>query len=108
MNNNLPTIKKEGIFYKIKQYLKKIFVKDKMIDEQKDKTIDETIEETDKKEELTQRSVFIDSLKVVNKDEILMLQRKLKNKELEIEDLTNNQVYDMLDLYMKQIEEIKL
>lgn len=96
MSNNLPMIRKKGIFYNIKEWFKKLF--------NKDETIEDPIEENNKTEDMN-KSVFVDSIKVKSKDTILSLQRKLENKEIEISSLTDQELDEMIKIYEKQIEE---
>ena len=97
MNNNLPMIIKEGIFYKIKAWFRKL-VKNKSI-------IENNVEEIEQTIKIKEKSTFIDSIKIESKDVILALQRKLENKEIEISSLTDSEIEEMIKLYEKQIEE---
>ena len=99
MNNNSLMIKKENIFYKIKKWFKNLFGKDEIIEQE--------IDESNEINRLTERMSFIDSIKVESKDVILSLQKKLKSEDIRIEDLTDQELYEMIELYQKQIEEKK-
>lgn len=98
-NRNLPMIRKDGIFYKIKEWFKKLFNKEEIIEEK--------AKENNEVEKITERLSFVDSIKVESKDVILALQRKLRNEEIKIEDLTDKELYEMVQLYRIQIEEKK-
>ena len=99
MNNNLPEIKKESFFQKIKKWVKRIF----NIEE----PIQEAINEINSDMEEIKNNKFIDEIKVENKDKILLLQKKLKEKQIEIADLTDEELDEMIELYKTQIEEKK-
>ena len=101
MNNNLPQIKKEGIFVKIKNWFKTLF-RGKEIVEQ---SMRETIEEISTTVEEIKNDTFKDSIKVESKDRILFLQRQLKEKQIEMSDLTDEELDEMIELYETQIEE---
>lgn len=96
-NNNLPMIKKEGIFYKIKEWFKKTF--------KKEEVIEDIIIETEKNVKVTEKTSFRDSIKFESNNVILALQKKLENKEIEISSLTDKELDEMIELYEKQIEE---
>lgn len=101
MNNNLPQIKKEGMFVKIKNWFKKIFANKDTVEKQ----IQENVEEKrDSLEEINKDS-FKDFIKVESKDRILFLQRQLEEKQIEISDLTDEELDEMIQLYESQIEE---
>lgn len=98
-NSNLPMKRNESIFYKIKEWFRKLFNKDEIIEEQ--------TENNNEEEKTTERSTFVNSIKFESKDVILALQRKLRNQEIEIDDLTDKELYEMVQLYGEQIEEKK-
>jgi len=97
MNNNLPQIKKEGIFTRISNWLKKLFGHIEIIES----PVEENVEEKN----INQRENFRDSIKVKNKDVILFLQKKLKENQISISDLTDEQLEEMIELYEAQVEE---
>lgn len=103
MNNNLPEIIKEGIFTKIKNWFKSLFV----IGEIEIEPVQEAIKEIQKDVEEIKKNEFMESLKVESKTKILLLQRKLKEKRIEISDLTDEELDEMIELYKGQIEEKK-
>lgn len=100
MNNNLPEIRKNGIFFKIKIWFKSLFNKQKNAE----KIIEEDVEELHK--EINNYN-FKKSLQEESNDKIIILQRKLKEKQIEISDLTDEELDKMISLYKKQIEEKK-
>lgn len=94
MDNNLPQIRKEGIFLKVKNWFKKLFGKEKLVM----KEIDDSVEEIKNVD-------FKDSIKVESKDRILFLQRQLKEKQIEMSDLTDKELDELIELYETQIKE---
>ena len=100
MNRNIPMIKKEGIFSKIKNWFKRLLGKEEIIIEQAKEYTKSEIEEIKK-------DSFKEGLKVKSKDVILFLQRQLEEKKIQISDLTDEQVEEMIELYENQTKEIK-
>lgn len=101
MENNLPKVKKENIFIKIRNWFVNIFKKPEITYHE------ELIEDINKNIEEMKKTTFKDNLKVESKDKILALQRKLKEKQMEISELTNKELDEMIELYKVQIEEKK-
>lgn len=53
------------------------------------------------------RQEFMESIKTEVNDELLNLQNKLKNKEIQISELTEEQKDKLIEIYNKQIQEKK-
>jgi len=102
-SSNLPVVQKETIFTKIKNWFKNIFGinKEQNIVPEAINTINENIKEMEK-------TSFIESIKVESKDKILSLQRKLKEKQIEISSLTDEELDEMIELYKNTIQEKRL
>lgn len=100
MNRNLPQIKKESIFLKLKNWFRKLFSIGEIIEE----PVQEAIREIDSNVEKIKKSNFKEVLQVESKDKILALQRKLKAKQIEIADLTDEELDEMIELYKNQIK----
>lgn len=96
MNNNLPKVRREGILTKIKNWFKNLFRENNI----EENLISESIEEI-------KNSNFKDSIKVESKEKIIFLQRKIKEKQIEISDLTDEELDEMIKLYENQIKEKK-
>lgn len=96
MNENLPQVIQEGFFTKIKNWFYRFFRKQKSVDY----SVQEKMDEINKE-------IFIQDIKIESKDSILMLQRKIKEKQLEISDLTDQELDEMIELYKNQIEDKK-
>ena len=100
MNNNIPMIKKEGLFTKIKSWFKRLIGKEEII-------IEPVKEYTKNEIEEIKKDSFREGLKVKSKDVILFLQKKLEEKKIQISDLTDEQLEEMVELYNNQTNEIK-
>jgi len=101
MENNLPEVRKEGIFTKIKNWFKGLFSREKVIE----RPVQEDIKEINDSVEEIKNDSFKESIKAESKDRILFLQRQLKEKQIEISDLTDEELDEMIELYETQIEE---
>lgn len=99
MKENLPQVIQEGFFTKIKKWFLKIFRKQKSIETQI-----QTLEDVQNDINEINKENFMQNIKVENKDNIIMLQRKIKEKQIEIADLTNYELDEMIALYKEQIE----
>lgn len=104
MNENLPQVIQEGFFTKIKNWFLKIFRKQKKAEYLIEDTVEKVYSEVDK----SNKEKFIQNIKVEDKEKIIMLQRKIKEKQIEISDLTNEELDEMIELYKSQIEEKKV
>lgn len=93
MNTNLPEIRKEKVFTRIKKWFKNIFGIGEIIEEH----IQEVVNQ--------EKNDFREELKVKSKDVILALQRKINEEQMEISELTDEQLDEMIELYQSQIEE---
>ena len=100
MNNNLPMIKKEGIFVKIKNWFKRLIGKEEII-------VEPVKEYTKNEIEEIKKDSFREGLKVKSKDVILFLQKQLEEKKIKILDLTEEQLQEIIELYENQTNEIK-
>lgn len=98
MNQNLPEIKKERFILKLKRWFKRLFFKPKILEQQNDNI--EAIADTEKLD-------FINSLQAKDNTKNFILQRKLKDKEISIKDLTDNELDDMIEFYKNRIIEKK-
>lgn len=95
MKKDEEMISTNGIMYKIKSFFKNIFKKKEVV-----------VEET---EEVKKESSFEESI-IVKKDEekerILELQKRFREGKLNIEDVTEEEIDKLTELYNEQIEEL--
>lgn len=103
MNRNLPQVIHEGFFTKIKNWFNNFFRKQKSIEY----PIQESLNELHNKMDENSKENFVQDIKVENKDNILKLQRKIKENEIGISDLTDQELDEIIELYKGQIEEKK-
>lgn len=104
MKENLPQIIQEGFFIKIKNWFYNFFRRQKNIEYPIKDNLDHIHNEMGE----ISKSNFVQNIKVENKDNILMLQRKIKEKQMEISDLTSQELDEMIELYKEQIKEKKV
>lgn len=95
MNTNLPEIKKDSIFIKFKKWFKRLFG----IEE----TVQDAINDINSNVEEIKKTEFKQQLQAESKDSILALQRRLKEKQIEISELTDEELDEMIELYKNQI-----
>lgn len=100
MNRNVPMIKKERIFSKIKNWFKGLFSKEEIMIEPVQEYTKSDIEEI-------KEASFKEGLKIKSKDVILFLQKQFESNEIKLTDLTDEQLEEMLKLYEFQIKEKK-
>lgn len=108
MNNNkqekaLIEINESSIFYKIKNFFRKLFKKQKV-----DNTVSETFS-NNKIENDTQKQKFLETIKNIENEEtkLLKLQKQYRKGEIKEEDLTETQYKSLCDLYDRQISNLK-
>lgn len=89
-----------SIVYKIKQFFMKLFNKK-----------DIAVEEWEEQQDCTHKnnSAFKEKMKVeeLNETQVLELQQKYRDGDINLKELTNEQIDKLCDLYDKQIEELK-
>ena len=95
---NLIEKKEKSVFQKIKNFFKKLFVKNKI-----ENNIQPDIIEEESNNE------FKESIKMTEDEEtkLLELQRKYRRGEVAENDLTEEQIDALCELYDKQIEDLK-
>lgn len=108
MNNNkqekaLIEINESSIFYKIKNFFRNLFKKQKV-----DNTVSETFS-NNKIENDTQKQNFLETIKNIENEEtkLLKLQKQYRKGEIKEEDLTETQYKSLCDLYDRQISNLK-
>lgn len=103
MDNKSLIVPKKSIFDRIKNFFKNIFKKEELQEVAyiKEKTI-ETKE--------NKKSSFIDSIRteeIIEKEEILKIQRDYENGVIREEDMTPEQVSKIEKLYIEQISKLR-
>lgn len=108
MNNNkqekaLIEVNENSIFYKIKNFFKNLFKKQKNINDTSETfSNDNTGNDTQKKK-------FLEDIRNIENEEtkLLKLQKQYRNGEIKESELTEIQYQSLCDLYDKQISNLK-
>ena len=110
MNKNtqeksLVQVNENSIFYKIKKFFRNLFYKDTEIKSSviAEENISSNVENENKK------STFMEEIKNIENEEtkLLKLQKQYSSGEIKEEELTQEQVNSLCDLYDKQIARLK-
>lgn len=101
---SLVKINENSIFYKIKQFFKNLFHKNEATNTNISTENANAIRPDEDK-----RNKFIDEIKKVEDEEtiLLKLQRKYRSGEIKEEDMTEEQIKSLCNLYDKQIAILK-
>ena len=111
MKNNeekeIVKVNENGIFYKIKMFFMNILKKkeENITAKEEVKTVETNVSEESK----NQQSDFMKNVKTIEDDEtrLLKLQQQYRNGEIKEEDMTEEQVQKLCDLYDRQISELE-
>ena len=97
----LAKVNENSIFYKIKQFFNSLFLKNKPINVTENNTIIRADED--------KRNLFIEDIKKIEDEEtaLLKLQKRYRSGEIKEEDLTDNQIKSLCELYDKHIADLK-
>ena len=100
---SLVKINENSIFYKIKQFFKKLFYKKETINNITVETNKVILQNDNKKNK------FMEEIKNIEDEEtlILKLQKKFRSGEIKEEELTEEQVKSLCELYDKQIANLR-
>lgn len=101
---SLVKINENSIFFKIKQFFINLFHKNETADNVVTANVSSNITADEDK-----RNAFMEELKKIEDEETLLLklQNKYRNGEIKEEDLTDEQVNSLCNLYDKQIANLK-
>lgn len=101
---SLIKINENSVFYKIKQFFKKIFHNNKIKENVAILKIQNSIIQDDSK-----RNKFTEEIKNIEDEETLLLnlQKRFRSGEIKEEELSNEQVNALCALYDKQIANLK-
>ena len=100
---SLVKINENSIFYKIKQFFKKLFYKKETINNITVETNKVILPNDNKKNK------FLEEIKNIEDEETLLLklQKKFRSGEIKEEELTEEQVKSLCELYDKQIANLR-
>lgn len=102
---SLVSINENRIFYKIKNFFKNLFHKNKVVNSSINTSqITEDITHTTE-----QKNAFMESIKNIEDEEtnLLKLQKQYRNGEIKEEELTKEQINSLSALYDKQIANLR-
>lgn len=100
-DKNLPQTINKNIFIKLKMWFFSFFKKNKT-------NANENTEILDNNKGKEQTSNFKTDIQLESFNKIFTLQKKLKDNQIKISDLTNNELDEMIKLYRNQISEKKI
>ena len=100
---SMVKINENSIFYKIKQFFKKLFYKKETINNITVETNKVILQNDNKKNK------FMEEIKNIEDEETLLLklQKKFRSGEIKEEELTEEQVKSLCELYDKQIANLR-
>lgn len=102
---SLVQVNENSIFYKIKKFFRNLFHKDTEIESNVvvEENISSNVENENKK------SAFMESIKNIEDEEtkLLKLQKQYRSGEIKEEELTQEQVNSLCNLYDKQIANLR-
>lgn len=101
---SLKQISEGSIFYRIKRFLKKIFIKNI-----ESSNAHVTVKEKIPTESKEKKSSFMEYIKNIEDEEtkLLKLQKQYRSGEIKEEELSQEQVESLCDLYDRQIANLK-
>ena len=102
---SLVQVNENSIFYKIKKFFRNLFHKDTEFES--NVVVEENISNNIENE--TKKSAFMESIKNIENEEtkLLKLQKQYRSGEIKEEELTQEQVNSLCNLYDKQIANLK-
>jgi len=101
---SIVKVDENSLFYKIKQFFKKLFHKSEITQKYYIPEITDCIRKDENK-----RNAFIEELKKIENEEtaLLKLQKKYRSGEIKEEELTKEQIDSLCKLYDKQIADLR-
>lgn len=102
---SLVQVNENSIFYKIKRFFKNLFSKNTTVVDNY-AIIEETKNEVENE---NKKSAFMEEIRNIENEEtkLLKLQKQYRSGEIKEEDMTEEQVKSLCDLYDKQIAELR-
>ena len=102
---SLMVVKEKSIFYRIKSFFLKLFRKNAITENQTQITNEENYEVQSNK----QKDSFVEYIKNIENEEtkLLKLQKQYDNRLIETKDLSKDQIKELINLYKKQISELR-
>ena len=102
---SLMVVKEKSIFYRIKSFFLKLFRKNAITENQTQITDEENYEVQSNK----QKDSFVEYIRNIENEEtkLLKLQKQYDNRLIETNDLSKDQIKELINLYKKQISELR-
>ena len=102
---SLMVVKEKSIFYRIKSFFLKLFRKNAITENQTQITNEENYEVQSNK----QKDSFVEYIRNIENEEtkLLKLQKQYDNRLIETKDLSKDQIKELINLYKKQISELR-
>lgn len=102
---SLMVVKEKSIFYRIKSFFLKLFRKNAITENQTQITNEENYEVQSNK----QKDSFVEYIRNIENEEtkLLKLQKQYDNRLIETNDLSKDQIKELINLYKKQISELR-
>ena len=102
---SLMVVKEKSIFYRIKSFFLKLFRKNAITENQTQITNEENYEVQSNK----QKDSFVEYIRNIENEEtkLLKLQKQFDNRLIETNDLSKDQIKELINLYKKQISELR-
>lgn len=99
---SLVEVKEKSIFHRIKSFIKKLFTRNKMIENVQEVNYIDNVEENKKQD-------FMNYIKNIENDETRLneLQRQYMEGKIKEEDLSEEQVNELCELYDRQINNLR-
>lgn len=92
---SLTVIKKQGMFSRFYQFLKNLIKKDNSKEENQNEEVILKV---------NQREDFLNTIRLADDSETKELMKKLENGEIEVQELTDEELDTMIEKYKKDIE----
>lgn len=96
---SMQVINEKSFIYKIKSFFKRLFLRRKLSEVSSEENIIKIDESNNKT-----RNAFIEHIKIETNEKLLALQKRLEEGKITIEELTEEEKDNLIELYDKQIE----
>lgn len=100
---SLVKVNENNLFYKIKNFFRNLFCKNKTVENVN------VIKNNEEIEKQTRKDFFMEQIKAIENDEtrLLKIQKQYRSGEIKEEDLTEEQINSLCALYDKQIANLR-
>lgn len=95
---SLQVINEKSVIYKIRSFFRKLFFNKKTIQIENQESVEPVVDS------IETRNKFINYIKIETNEELLDIQKQLEKGKINVEELSEKQKSDLIELYNKQIE----